>query len=543
MFKSKSLKAVALSTVMALTIAGCASEPDDGASDTDADQDTPDTGEADGDTELVEGNDLIIGTSADIVGMDPHGTNDVPSSNVQTNIFETLLKHDEDMELQPGLAVEWEAVEDNIWEFELREGVTFHDGSEFNAEVVKANIERILDPDVASQRAFLFESVEEVEVVDDYTVRFITEYPFAPLPSHLAHSGGGMISLEAIEADYEAMEDGEQPGHYIGENPIGTGIFEFDSWTTGDEVVLVKNEDYWGDAAKVDSVTFRVIGEDLTRVGELETGGAHIIYPVSPSDKARVDGHEAASVYEQESLSLAYIGFNMQEEPFDDPKVRQAVSMAINKDEIIEGVMDGTATPAVGPIGEQVFGFSDQVDALPYDPERAQELLAEAGYEDGFSTTIWTNESREREDIAELLQAQLAPIGIDVEIEVLEWGTYLDSTAEGEHDMFILGWVTVTGDADYGMHALFHSDNFGAPGNRTFMDNEELDELLDEARRESDEDIRADLYEQAMEILVEEAPMLYLYHNTYLVGLRDEVQGFWKHPNGLYQLQDVTIEQ
>ncbi|UCZ54226.1 glutathione ABC transporter substrate-binding protein [Bacillus shivajii] len=541
MFKSKSLKAIAFSAVAALTIAGCASEPDEDGTDQ---TDTGGTDGADGEqAELIEGNDLVIGMSADAVSMDPHGSNDVPSSNVQTNIFETLLKHNEDMELQPGLATEWEALEEDLWEFTLREGVTFHDGSEFNAEVVKANLDRILDPEVASPRAFLFTSVAEVEVVDEYVVHIHTEFPFAPLPSHLAHSGSGMISLDAIEADYEAMEAGEQPGQYIGENPIGSGIFEFESWTTGDEVVITKNENYWGEPANVDSVTFKVIGEDLTRVGELETGTAHIIDPVSPSDKDRVDGGDLTTVYEQDSLSLAYIGFNLQSEPFDDPRVRRAVSMAINKDDIIYGVMDGIGTPAVGPIGEQVFGFSDQVDPLPEDIEAAQELLAEAGYEDGFDTTIWTNDNRERMEIAELVQAQLTAIGVNAEIEVLEWGRYLDETAEGNHDMFILGWVTVTGDADYGMHALFHSDNQGSAGNRSFMDNPELDELLDLARQEADPATREDLYEQAMEILVEEAPMLYLYHGTYLVGLRDEVQGFWKHPNGLMMLQDVTIEQ
>ncbi|MCE7792652.1 glutathione ABC transporter substrate-binding protein [Salipaludibacillus sp. CUR1] len=549
MFKSKSLKAGLLSLSMLLTFAACASEPDNDGGTADPDNNGDNAAEnTDGNNEggeaeeLAEGNDLIIATLSDAEAMDPHGSNDVPSSNVQTNIYESLLAQNEEGEMEPLLATEWEAVEEDLWELSLRDDVTFHDGSEFNAEVVKANFDRVLDPDVASPRAFLYEMIEEVIVVDDYTVQFQTEYPFAPLPSHLAHTGGGIMSMESIEEDYANMEDGGQPGDHINENPVGTGFFKFESWSPGDEVVLTKNEDYWGEEAQVDSVTFRVVPEDLTRVGELETGAAHITFPVSPSDKDRINNTDGINVYEQESLSLSYIGFNMEKEPFDDPKVRQAISMAINKDDLIEGVMEGTATPAVGPIGEQVFGFTDDVEGLPYDPERAQELLAEAGYEDGFSTTIWTNDSRERMDVAELVQAQLSVIGVDVEIEVLEWGAYLDNTAEGEHDMFILGWVTVTADADYGMYALFHSNNQGSAGNRSFMANDELDDLLDQARQEADPDTREELYKQAMEILVEEAPMLYLYHTTYLVGLRDEVEGFWKHPNGLYQLQEVTIE-
>ncbi|WP_147802632.1 glutathione ABC transporter substrate-binding protein [Alkalicoccus halolimnae] len=557
MFKSKTMQAALASVAVALAFTACASEPDnDGGTDNGAapnnsaenaegNNEAPDNSEGgDGEAtdEDVDPDNLVIATLSDIESMDPHGSNDVPSSTVQTNVYESLLMQNEEMELQPLLATDWEATEEDVWTFELREDVTFHDDSEFNAEVVKANFDRVLDDEIGSPRAFLYEMVEEVVVVDDYTVEFHTEFPFAPLPSHIAHSGGGIISQEAIEEDYAQMEDGGQPGDYLNENPVGTGFFEFEEWNPGSEVVLTRNDDYWGETAGVERVTFSVSPEDLTRIGELETGAADIIYPVSPSDTERIEDTEGVSLYTQESLSLSYIGFNMQKEPFDDPQVRQALSMAINKEDLLEGVLEGTGTPAVGPIGEQVFGYSDAVDELEYDPERAQELLAEAGYEDGFDTTIWTNDSRERMDVAELVQAQLSVIGVNAEIEVLEWGAYLDNTAEGEHDMFILGWVTVTGDADYGMYALFHSSQHGAAGNRSFMENAELDEILDEARRETDEATREALYEDAMEILVDEAPMLYLYHTDYLVGMRDEVQGFWKHPNGLYQLQDVTIE-
>ncbi len=555
MFKSRKMQALLASVAGAMVLTACAGEPDnDGGTNNGAAPDNtentdnaPDNGNAEGDGEAsdedLDPDNLVIATLSDAEAMDPHGSNDVPSSAVQTNIFESLLAQDEDMELQPLLATEWEATEDDVWTFQLRDDVTFHDDSEFNADVVKANFDRVLDEDIGSPRAFLYEMVEEVVVVDDYTVEFHTEFPFAPLPAHIAHSGGGIISQEAIEEDYAQMEDGGQPGDYINENPVGTGFFEFEEWNPGSEVVLTRNDDYWGEPAGVEQVTFSVSPEDLTRIGELETGAADIIFPVSPSDTERIEDTEGVDLYTQESLSLSYIGFNMQKEPFDDPQVRQALSMAINKEDLLEGVLDGTGSPAVGPIGDNVFGFSDAVDELEYDPERAQELLAEAGYEDGFDTTIWTNDSRERMDVAELVQAQLSVIGVNAEIEVLEWGAYLDNTAEGEHDMFILGWVTVTGDADYGMYALFHSSQHGAAGNRSFMDNAELDEILDEARREQDEETREQLYEDAMEILVEEAPMLYLYHTDYLVGVRDEVQGFWKHPNGLYQLHEVTIEQ
>lgn len=491
-----------------------------------------------------QGGDLVIATSADIVSLDPAGSNDVPSSNVQENIYETLVQLNQDMELKPSLATDWEAVEDDVWEFKLREDVKFHDGSDFNAEVVKANIERVLDEKVASPRQFLYTMIEDIEVVDEYTIRFKTEFPFAPLPAHLAHSGGGMVSLEVIEEDYEAIEEGNDPGSVINKKPIGTGYFKYEEWESDKHVKLVVNEDYWGEKPNLDSVTFKVVGEDQTRIAELMTGDSHIADPVSPSDVDQVDNEDGLSVNRQPSTSLSYIGFNMDKEPFDDPRVRQAINMAIDKEQIIEGIFDGNGIPAIGPLAPDVFGYDDSVPGLEYDPEKARELLKEAGYEDGFKTTLWTNDnSRERLDIATNVQAQLKEFGIDIEIETVEWGAYLEKTANGEHDMFILGWSTVTGDADYGLYPLFHSDNIGDPGNRTFTKDEKLDEVLAEARRTSDTDKRLELYREAQEMLTDIAPMLYIHHQEYLVGVSDKVKGLKQLPTGIFLLQDVSIEE
>nr|WP_253286679.1 glutathione ABC transporter substrate-binding protein [Virgibacillus sp. MSJ-26] len=530
-----------LTLMLALVLSACASEPDETAGTPDSDDGEEETVDNEAEAAEEEGGDLVIASSADAVSLDPAGSNDVPSSNVAENIYESLVKQNMDMELEPSLATEWDAIEDDVWEFKLREDIKFHDGTDFNAEVVKANIERVLDEEVGSPRAFLYEMVSDIEVVDDYTVRFVTEYPFAPLPAHLAHSGGAMVSLDLIEEDYEAMENGEEPGSVITENPVGTGFFKFEEWQPGDYVRLVKNEDYWDEPANLDSVTFKVVDEDQTRVAELLTGDSHIIDPLSPSDVAQIEGEEAVDPARQASVSLSYIGFNADKEPFDDPKVRQAINMAIDKSEIIDGIYDGAGIPAVGPLAPDVFGYDPDAESLDYDPEKAKELLAEAGYEDGFSTTIWTNDSRERIDAATNVQAQLKEFGIEVEVEILEWGAYLEQTANGEHEMFVLGWSTVTGDADYGLYALFHSNNFGDPGNRTFTDEPELDDLLDEARQEPDPDKREELYSEIQELLAENAPMLYLHHQEYILGVSDNVQGLEQLPTGVLQLKDVTM--
>lgn len=536
----KSIYLLAIALFFSLMLAACAGDPEEEES-TDANE-TEETEETEG-TEEGKGGDLVIANSSDAVSLDPAGSNDVPSSDVQENLYESLTKQDENMDVQPSLATEWEAVEDDVWEFTLREGVKFHDGSDFNADVVVANIERILDPDVGSPRQFLYEMVTDVEAIDEYTVQFTTEYPFAPLPAHLAHSGGGMVSLDLIEEDYAAMEDGKDPGSVINENPVGTGYFKFDEWAPGEYIRLVRNDDYWDDPALLDSVTFKVVSEDGTRIAEITTGDSHISNPVSPSDVDQVNETDGTSVHQQGSVSLSYIGFNMEKEPFDDERVRQAVSMAIDKEQILEGIYDGFGVPAIGPIPPDVFGFDDSVSGLDYDIEKAKELLAEAGYEDGFSTTLWTNDSRERVDTAVNVQSQLKEIGIDVKVEELEWGAYLEQTANGEHDMFVLGWSTATGDADYATYALFHSNNLGDPGNRTFTKNDELDELLDKGRETPGEEERLEIYKEAQELLVDIAPMLYIHHQEYLLGVRDEVKGLEQLPTQILLLKDVYIEE
>lgn len=515
--------------VIILFLFGCASEPDESSG-------------AEGGSKGQKGGDLVVATVSDVVTLDPAGANDVPSFDVQYNIFEKLVKHDENMELQPGLATSWEAIDDTTWEFKLQEGVKFHDGTDFNAEAVKANIERLLDPDVAAPTAYLLEMINEVVVVDDYTVQFKTEYPFAGLPAHLAHNASGMVSPETIEADYAAMKEGEAPGTVVNEKPIGTGYFKFEEWQPGQYVRLVKNEEYWDGTAKLDSVTFKVVPEDLTRIAELNTGDSHVTNPLSASDVEQIESTDGLSFIQQGSVSLDYLGFNTQKEPFDDKRVRRAISMAIDKKQIIDGITNGYAKEAVGPLAPNVFGSHENLEGIDYNPEEAKKLLAEAGYPDGFATTIWTNDTRERMDSATNIQAQLEQIGIDVEIEVFEWGTYVEEIGKGEHDMFILGWSNSTADADVGLNPLFHSENMGASGNQTFTDNEELDSLLDEARKTADESERIELYNQAQELLVEEAPMVYLMHKDFLLGVSDRVKNLSMTPTKMLQLKDVYME-
>lgn len=568
----KLLLLLAMISVLTLALAACA---DDSEVDDQAAEDAETEGEAEGEGEDAtadggEGGDLVITEMSDIVSLDPHGQNDVPSSNVRSNIYETLTTLDEEMEVQPGLATEWEEIDDTTLQFTLAEGVTFHDGSEFNAEVVEANLERVIDPNVGSPRMFLYEMIEDVEVLDDYTVEITTEYPFAPLLSHLAHDAGGMISKEVIDADteqaleaadadmtpeeyYEARESEDQVdisdefsdniGNHIADNAIGTGYFQVQSRTAGEEVVLERFEDYHGEPAQLDTATFRVVPETGARLAEIESGSSHVAGAVETNNVDRVESNEETYLDQTPSFSLSYIGFNVQTEPLDDPLVRQAISYAVDREEIINGIYNGVGTPAEGPLAPGVFGYDEDVEGITYDLERAQELMAEAGHEDGFSIEIITNDSPERVNAAVYVQEALQEINIDVTVEQREWGAYLEETASGDHEMYVLGWSTVTGDADYGMYPLFHSEMHGDPGNRQFLSNDTVDELLEEGRQETDPEARQEIYTELQNELVDIAPMIYIHHQDYLTGVRNEVEGFEVDALGIYQLHETSITE
>lgn len=486
--------------------------------------------------------DLVIAWLSDPPSLDPHMSTDQQTSILTTHLYDTLVKHDKDLVIQPSLAESWKALDNVTWEFKLRQGVKFTDGTPFNAEAVKANIDRMLDPKTASPRAALVNMVKEVKVVDESTVQFVLTFPYSPLLSHLAHPAVGMISPEGIKKDYEKLNGGGTAGAYLSQNPTGTGAFKLDNWNPGQEVKIARNDDYWGEKAKVDTVTFKVVSEEGTRIAELETGYAHIIDPVSPSSAKQVEDLDGSYLNRQPSLSLSYIGFNVKKKPFSDVRVRQALSMAISQKEIVSGIYEDIGIPAIGPLAPDVFGYDASVKPLEHNLEKAKELMKEAGLEKGFSTTIWTNDNPDRIKMAEYVQAKLKELNVEVKVEVVEWGAYLAQTAQGKHDMFVLGWSTVTADADYGLFELFHSSSVGEPGNRTFTENPDLDKLLEAGRKEIDPEKRKAIYKQAQEKLVELAPMLYIHHQEYLNGVSDKVKGFWRHPNGILQLHNVSIE-
>lgn len=519
-----------------------------------------------------EGGDLVMSFPTDIISMDPHGSEDTPSEQVRNTIYEGLVKHDENMEIVEGLATDWEQIDDTTWEFKLREGVTFHDGSEFNAEVVKANIDRIHDVARASPREFILEMISEVNVIDEYTVEIVTEYPFSPLLGNLSHGAGKMISKDLIDEDYQnaideaglditldeyyelreqggkeheeiASQIGNTTGAVVEQNPVGTGYLQFDSRNPGETTKLVAYADYWDGPPTIDSAEFKAVSETSSRIAELETGTSDFIARSESNNIDRIESSQNLTLEKTDALAIDYIGINTEKEPFNNKLVRQAITHAFDQEAVLSGVFNGSGTPAIGPLSPVTLGYDENLERLEYDMDRARELLAEAGYEDGFDATIMINEDNpERLDTAIWMQESLAELNIDIEIQQVEWGAYLEMTGNGEHDMFVLGWSNPPADPNHLLSTLFHSDMIGTAGNRSFFSNSELDTLLDEGKSESDEAAREEIYKQAQEILIDEAPAIFIRYPENLNAYQSNINGIKIDNNNLLDLRNVTRE-
>jgi len=476
---------------------------------------------------------LVIASGTDAVTLDAHYITDSPSATVSEHITEPLFELTPDGQIVPHLVESYEVSDDGlVWTLHLRRGILFHDGTPFNAEAVKFNLDRILDPDNGVAFRFLISPITSVDVVDEYTVRLTTEAPFAPILAHLTHSSIGMQSPAAIQ----------RYGDDYARNPVGTGPFRFKEWVRQDRIVLERNADYWGGPPQVDEIVFRVVPEDGARMLMVQTGEAHVAVRVPPEMVSVLDRDPNIDVVNTPSVRTIYIGFNTYQRPdrpknpFTDRRVRQAFNYAVDNAAINEFILGGMGRPSDAPIAPGIFGYAP-IGGYEYNPEKARQLLAEAGYPNGLRVQFYSPSGRYLKDleVAEAVQAQLAEVGIEAEIVTLEWAAYLAATNmppdQNEVPMFLLGWGTVTGDADYGLYPLFHSSQWVPAGsNRMFYSNREVDALLDRARTTPDDQVRQAAYREAMELIMEDAPWLFLHAETQLTAIRTEVEGIVVHP-------------
>ncbi|MEW9502324.1 ABC transporter substrate-binding protein [Jeotgalibacillus marinus] len=493
---------------------------------------------------------LVFGRGGDSVALDPIMVTDGESLKVTRNLFETLVEFGrDDTTINPGLAAEHAVSEDGLtYTFNLQEGVTFHDGEPFNAAAVVYNFERWANG--TEDKFYYYQSmfggfsddeghvIESVTATDEMTVEFKLKRPQAPFLKNLAMSPFGIASPKALEE----MSDDE-----FGENPVGTGPFKFVEWKRNDRIVIEKYDDYWQEGLpKLDQVIFSSIPENSARLNALMSGDIDLADGINPSDSSQVEANADLQLFERPSMNVGYLGLTTTREPFDDPKVRQAMNYAIDRQAIVDAFFEGSAEVAKNPMPSVISGYNDDIEGYDYDPEKAKELLEEAGLGDGFDMELWAMPvprpyMPDGQKVAEAIQNNLSAVGINAEIVTYEWATYLEKASAGEADAFLLGWTGDNGDADNFLYVLLDQDNIGS-NNYTYYENQELHDLLIEAQSEVNEDTRNQLYMEAQEIILEDAPWVPLAHSTPLLAGDANLMDFVAHPTGSDLLMDVYFK-
>ena len=474
---------------------------------------------------------MIIAQDGESKSLDIHQGNDGFSLRANRLIYSRLVEADENMQIHPGLAESWQQLDDKTMQFKLRKGIKFHNGDDFTAEDVKFSFERMMN---SPRIAFVLPPIERIDVVDDYTVNIVTKTPFGPLLAHLSHPALGMVSKKLLTENPEALK----------EKPIGTGSYKFKEWIYGDKLVLEKNEDFYDKNERgLKYIIFKNVVEASNRAIGLETGEIDIATPISSVDEENIKNNPKLQLLTKPSISYSYIGMNMTKAPLNDIRVRKAINYAIDKQAIIDVILNGNGKIATSPIAPGVFGFTDKTKNYEYNVEKAKELMKEAGYENGFTTSILVFSGEANTQTAEIVQAYLKEIGIDLKIEIVEVSAYWDMTERGVHNLFLGSWGVVTGDADYGLYAMYHSSAKGGAGNRDFYENEKVDELLDKAKTEIDPETRKKLYEEAQILIVNDAPDVMLYNRNLTVGAQKYIKGLGIHPVTLYNFATVYIEE
>lgn len=510
-----------------------------------------------GGTESQGGGTFIFGRGADSTSLDPINVTDGESLIVTDNLFNTLVDYKPDStEVVPSLAKEWKTSEDGLtWTFTLQEGVKFHDGTDFAADDVVYNFNRWMDPKHPQHKgdfgyyAYMFGGfkgdqghvIKEVVAKDKYTVEFYLNFPQAPFLNNLAMSPFGIASPEAIE----------KYGEKFGEHPVGTGPFKFMEWKKGDSITVEKYTDYWKKGLpKLDKVIFRSIPDNSNRYTALKNGEIDLMTGLNPEDVASVKENQKLQLFLRPSMNVGYLAFNTKVKPFDDPKVRQALNMTVNKKEMIDSFFAGLAEPAVNPMPPSLWGYNDQIEDYSVDLEKAKSLLAEAGFPNGFESDLWyMTEPRDYmpngQKVAEVLQADFAKVGVKVKLVTYDWTTYLDKTGKGEHPMALMGWTGDNGDPDNFLYVLLDKDNARTPdaGNIAFYASDPLHDLLIKAQRSSNKDERIQLYKEAQKLIHTDAPWIPLVHTTPPIAAIREVKGYVPHPTGTESFENITIEK
>ncbi|MCS7111448.1 MAG: ABC transporter substrate-binding protein [Ignisphaera sp.] len=461
---------------------------------------------------------LVVGTTYDPKTLDPALSYDIASAIVIQNIYDSLVGFKPGTtELIPKLAERWESNEDStVWTFYIRRNAKFHDGTELTADVVKQSIDRAKQ--LKGPPAFLLDVIENVEVIDRYTIRFTLKYPFTPFAS---------LTTFTI---FAPVPPGAQN---LEEKPIGTGPFKLESWKKGEQIVLLANKDYWRGSPKVDRIIIRIYPDPSTLRVALEKGEVDIALGIQPQDVEPLSKNPGIKMVSIDGLVIEWLGMNHRREPFNNTLFRRAVNYAINYDYILNVILRGTATRLYGPLPPAVFGYDPEVEkyGYKYNPDLARQLLAQAGYPDGkglreIELIISTAERAERGEVAAVIQSNLKDVGINVKIVDLDWPSFLDRLFNHEFDMYMVDWFPDYVDPDDWIVPLFTTHGLNLDGYNNTM----VNELAMKARQTLNPQERAEMYKQLQRMIIEDAPWAFLYVPKLYAFMNKNVEGFVLYP-------------
>jgi peptide/nickel transport system substrate-binding protein len=516
---------------------------------------------------------LVFGSSGDASRLDPGDVTDGESIQRMDNIFEGLVEYKAGSTvIKPALATSWEASADGTEiTFHLREGVKFHDGTDFNADAVIFSFARQYDPNHPYHEygewaywGYMFGDVDRMDKIDDYTVKLVLKRPNASI----------MTSLAMFTVNIVSPTNAEKYKEDTFKNPCGTGPFKFVEWVKDDHITLEANENYWRERASLDKLIFKVIPDPSARLMALEVGEVQGIEYPNPADFERINANSDLVLMTQAGMNTGYLAMNTGYgyidanengvrdiaseplvktpgyfEPLTKKKVRQAINLAIDKQSIVDNIYMGTAIKATNGMPPFMLGYNDAIADYPYDPEKAKKLLAEAGYPDGFEVTLYVMPvSRpymfDPPKIGEAIQSYLAAVGVKVKFYQIDWGTYLQETEAGKHQMCLLGWTGDNGDPDNFMNVLYGANacSIGAAGNYAFYTNNTNQELLSAALATYDDEKRAAFYKKSQEMIHEDAGWVYIAHSMQTIVFRSNVKGYVLNPTSRKFFYPVIVE-
>lgn len=480
---------------------------------------------------------LRIAVEADITSTDPHFHNLAPNKAISAHFFDPLILQDAQQRLQPGLALSWRAIDDTTWEFKLREGVTWHDGSPFTADDVAFTVQRApAVPNSPSSFGLYLRQIAETTVVDAHTIRFRTNAVFPLMPVYL--STFGIVSRKhgegASTADYNS-----------GKAMIGTGPYRFVSWRQGESIVMERNPTYWGGLQPWGTVNTRFMRSAASRVAALLSGDVDLIDVLPTSDIARVERDTRFRVSRAVSNRNMYVfvdhlersspfvrdrqGQPMAQNPFRDLRVRQAVSLAMNREAIVSRVMDGAAEATGQVMPRDWFGWTPTLPPPAYDPAGARRLLAEAGFPNGFNLTVHCSNNRYVNDerICQAIGQMLTRVGIQTEVQVLPFAPWITAASRQDYSLLFGGWGIDTAEPSSPLGSLLATyDRATGRGasNRSRYSNPEVDRLVAQGLATLDDEARRQVFIRATEIAMRDVGLVPMHHQVNLWGVRAGLQ-------------------